>query len=46
MKLTKQDRIVAAGIVICAVAGAMVFYGLITDWFGLFSIEQQPDVGS
>ncbi|MBB4004704.1 hypothetical protein [Aurantimonas endophytica] len=46
MKLTKQDRVVAALIVIVAILGALVFYGLITDWFGLSSIEQQPDVGA
>lgn len=46
MKLTNQDRMVAVSIAVGAIVVALLFYGLITDWFGLFGFEYAPVVGT
>jgi hypothetical protein len=43
MSLTKQDKVVAVSLVIGGILAALFVFGLFTDWFGIYGVEQKPD---
>ncbi|GGD10981.1 hypothetical protein [Aureimonas glaciei] len=43
MSLSKRDRTVAVSLIVGAIVAALLVYGLFTDWFGIYGVEQKPD---
>jgi hypothetical protein len=43
MSVSNQDRVVATSLAVGGILAALFFFGLFTDWFGIYGAEQKPD---